>query len=88
MTTQVLMSTNLTLPEATTIDAAIPAAKVDASVSQTTKLPYQANHQVQLLHLQAEIEALLHQLTTLKQQRALTEDEQPDAVEVPVLAAR
>lgn len=33
------------------------------------KLPYQVNHQVELLHLQAETEALLRQLQSLKQQR-------------------
>jgi hypothetical protein len=35
-------------------------------------LPYQASHQVELLHLQAETEALLQQLQTLKQQRLAT----------------
>ncbi|MBF2003815.1 MAG: hypothetical protein IGS38_24220 [Synechococcales cyanobacterium M58_A2018_015] len=39
------------------------------TVATMTKLPYQANHQVELLHLQAETEALLQQLKTLKQQR-------------------
>jgi hypothetical protein len=34
-----------------------------------TKLPYQPNHQVELLHLQAETEALLQKLRTAKQQR-------------------
>lgn len=33
-------------------------------------LPYQANHQVELLHLQAETEALLQHLKHLKQQKA------------------
>lgn len=32
-------------------------------------LPYQANHQIELLHLQAEAEALLQELKTLQQQR-------------------
>jgi RNase adaptor protein for sRNA GlmZ degradation len=36
-----------------------------------SKLPYQATHQVELLHLQAETEALLQQLQTLKQQRLM-----------------
>ena len=36
-------------------------------------LPYQASHQVELLHLHAEIESLLQQVRTLKQQR-LTDD--------------
>lgn len=33
------------------------------------KLPYQATHQVELLHLQAETEALLQEIQTVKQQR-------------------
>lgn len=40
-----------------------------------SKLPYQDNHQVELLHLQAEIDALLQQLTSLKQQRLSTSDD-------------
>lgn len=39
-----------------------------------SKLPYQDNHKVELLHLQAEIDALLQQLTNLKQQRLSTSD--------------
>lgn len=92
MTTQVLMSSNQTLSEAATINSVVSATEVEASISQaatqTAKLPYQANHQVELLHLQAEIEALLQQLTTLKQQRTSSEHEQTDAVEAPVLVAR
>ncbi|NJN85473.1 MAG: hypothetical protein HC881_03100 [Leptolyngbyaceae cyanobacterium SL_7_1] len=38
--------------------------------TKLSKLPYQATHQVELLHLQAETEALLQQLQTLKQQRS------------------
>jgi len=45
-----------------------------AGTIQPSKLPYQDNHQVELLHLQAEIDALLQQLTTLKQQRLSTSD--------------
>jgi hypothetical protein len=33
------------------------------------KLPYQASHQAELIHLEAEIEALLQRLQALKQQR-------------------
>lgn len=40
-----------------------------SSSSQPKQLPYQANHQVELLHLQAETEALLQQIQTAKQQR-------------------
>lgn len=42
--------------------------------ARVTKLPYQTNHQVELLHLQAEIEALLQQLQALKQQRLASEN--------------
>ena len=53
------------------------------------KLPYQATHQVELLHLHAEIEALLQQVRTLKQQR-LSEPNHLDLSECdrPVLALR
>ncbi|MBE9179454.1 hypothetical protein IQ268_12865 [Oculatella sp. LEGE 06141] len=40
-----------------------------SSHSSARQLPYQQNHQAELLHLQAETEALLQQLQTLKQQR-------------------
>jgi hypothetical protein len=43
------------------------------SLTKLAKLPYQASHQVELLHLQAETEALLQQLQTLKEQRSVTE---------------
>lgn len=39
------------------------------SLEDLRKLPYQANHQVELLHLQAETEALLQEIQTAKQQR-------------------
>jgi hypothetical protein len=39
------------------------------SLENPRKLPYQATHQVALLHLQAETEALLQELQTVKQQR-------------------
>jgi hypothetical protein len=42
---------------------------VKAPLLNVVKLPYQATHQVELLHLHAEIEALLQQVRTLKQQR-------------------
>ncbi|NJO43069.1 MAG: hypothetical protein HC769_22610 [Cyanobacteria bacterium CRU_2_1] len=44
-------------------------SKEPVCLTKPANLPYQANHQVELLHLQAEIEALLQQLKTLKQQR-------------------
>jgi hypothetical protein len=82
MTTQVLMSNNMTLSETgnNSSQSSNPASQAVAS-----KLPYQATHQVELLHLQAEIEALLQQLQTLKQQRSA--DSLSDAAQ-PVLVAR
>jgi hypothetical protein len=81
------MSDRMTL--STTINRpALP----DSSGSQTPyKLPYQATHQVELLHLQAEIEALLQQLKTLKQQRLEVDPLEADATPIdqsPVLIAR
>jgi hypothetical protein len=38
-------------------------------MNNQTKLPYQPTHQVELLHLQAETEALLQEIQTAKQQR-------------------
>ena len=42
------------------------AGKVDS-----VKCPYQADQQVKFLHLQAEIESLLLQVQSLKQQRSI-----------------
>lgn len=39
------------------------------SLGNPRKLPYQATHQVELLHLQAETEALLQEIQSVKQQR-------------------
>jgi hypothetical protein len=39
------------------------------SLESPRKLPYQVTHQVELLHLQAETEALLQEIQTVKQQR-------------------
>jgi len=36
---------------------------------EPSRLPYQESHRAELLHLQAETEALLQQLQTLQQQR-------------------
>jgi hypothetical protein len=51
------------------------------------QLPYQASHQVELLHLQAELDALFQQLQSLKQQRQTSPATQPDrqTVELPLL---
>ncbi|MDX2213584.1 MAG: hypothetical protein SFY66_09865 [Oculatellaceae cyanobacterium bins.114] len=40
-----------------------------AALLGDVKLPYQVDHQVELLHLRAEAEALLQELQTLKQRR-------------------
>lgn len=59
-----------------------------STVTTMTKLPYKANHQVELLHLQAETEALLQQLKTLKQQRLTANaNSLPNPSSVPVLVA-
>jgi hypothetical protein len=42
------------------------------AVLDSAKLPYQVDHQVELLHLRAEVEALLQQLQNLKQQRLVS----------------
>lgn len=39
------------------------------SLNQSKKFPYEAAQQVKFLYLEAEIESLLQQLQTLKQQR-------------------
>jgi hypothetical protein len=41
---------------------------------EPSQLPYQDSHRAELLHLQAETEALLHQLQTLQQQRLASDD--------------
>ena len=41
-------------------------------ISESDKCPYQAVQQVKLLHLEAEVELLLQQLQSLKQQRLST----------------
>ena len=46
----------------------VPVASNDVRLMQLMK-SYQANQQVKYLHLQAEIEVLLQQLQTLKQQK-------------------
>lgn len=96
MTTQVLMSNRSMLSQATaqstagqsesSVQGNAPATEIAASTSQSPKLPFQTNHQVEWLHLQAEAEALLQQLIELKQQRHETEAEEP--VKAPVLAGR
>jgi len=57
-----------------------------ASLARLNKLPYQANHKAELIHLQEDIDALLQQLQTLKQQRLASVQSSVDAsVDLPVL---
>ena len=96
MTTQVLMSSSVTLSETASISGsqtlAVGSQTADAvtvsDISKTHRLPYQANHQVELLHLQAETEALLERLKTLKQQRSEEQAHDDAAVESSVLVSR
>lgn len=75
MTTQVLipnptLSEPLTETEALATSAQITdQASSDSSSGPKRELPYQKNHQVELLHLQAETEVLLQQLKALQQQK-------------------
>jgi len=45
--------------------------------SHDARWPYQVAQQVKFLHLQAEVECLLQQLKTLKQQRLAADSPQP-----------
>lgn len=54
-------------------------------LAKPNKLPYQANHQVELLHLSAEIDALLQQLQSLKQQRLACDPSSEQDSEFPAL---
>jgi hypothetical protein len=88
------MSSNVILSEVVEAEAshrqetgaANPSQAVN-SAAPSRKLPYQANHQVELLHLQAETEALLQHLKTLKQQR-IAEELPKVEIETVVLASR
>ncbi len=57
-------------PMSTAATAIRPSSNAELSSAPACKLPYQATHQVELLHLQAETEALFQQLQVLKQQRS------------------
>lgn|GEM_PF-5340028 len=57
--------------------------------SPTRQLPYQATHQVELMHLEAETEALLQHLQAMKQRRQMVQSApQPAGQPEPVLAMR
>ncbi len=47
----------------------------DKHLKPVTKTVYQADQQVKFLHLQAEVEILLQQLQTIKQQRLASDRE-------------
>ena len=97
MTTQVLMSSSTLSSDQVVVNAQQPGETTQISGSsasvavQARKLPYQESHQVELLHLQAEIEALLQQLQSLKQQRLSEfgeEHESVESVEANLVASR
>jgi hypothetical protein len=75
MTTQVLIPNSILSDALTETAAPAPSVQVthqvslDSSSQPKRELPYQKNHQVELLHLQAETEVLLQQLKALQQQK-------------------
>lgn len=102
MTTQVLSTSGAHLSNATVLTAqpndqhpieetAQLSESPDCVMAQPRKLPYQASHQVELMHLQAETEALLQRLQTLKQQRQSefdSEDESREPSESDLVVSR
>jgi len=69
MTTQVLISEQEVLSQSFAKSLKASTDNGSTAVGRPISLPYQANHQVELLHLQAETEVLLQQLKTLKQRK-------------------
>ncbi|MFM9267042.1 hypothetical protein [Tychonema sp. BBK16] len=68
-------SSTLSRPQITTSNPEM-ASSSDVAIGFTRKVesvksPYQADHQVKFLHLQAEIESLLLQVQTVKQRRSI-----------------
>ncbi|MEB3359523.1 MAG: hypothetical protein VKK04_22550 [Synechococcales bacterium] len=59
-------------------------ARSDAP-QRTRTLPYQISHQVELLNLQAETEALLQQLFLLRQQRQVADEQAVNAAKQQIL---
>lgn len=55
-----------------TAAASAPVSARPTAVLERSKLPYQVDQQVELLHLQADVEALLQQLQALKQRKLVT----------------
>ncbi|MEG5048402.1 hypothetical protein [Microcoleus sp. B4-C1] len=78
MSTQLLMSNNSSTLSRPQVTASNPEMASSSTLSTTfarkvdlVKCPYQADQQVKFLHLQAEIESLLLEVQSLKQQRSL-----------------
>lgn len=64
MTSQTLLSNS-------PVDARVQSSPVGQSTPVTLRLPYSKPQQIELLHLQAEADALLQQIQILKQQKQL-----------------
>lgn len=64
-------STAVCEPNLTSSDGTAKSSSNQSRVSllEPSQLPYRDNHRAELLHLQAETEALLQHLQTLQQQR-------------------
>ncbi|MGL5066175.1 MAG: hypothetical protein ACRC62_39905 [Microcoleus sp.] len=81
MSTQLLMSNSsstLSRPQTQTGNSEIASSAVRSTACAARKVdlakcPYKADQQVKFLHLQAEVESLLLQLQTIKQQRSITD---------------
>ncbi|MEG3926404.1 MULTISPECIES: hypothetical protein [unclassified Microcoleus] len=78
MSTQLLMSNNSSTLSRPQVAASNPEMASSSTLSTSfarkvdlVKCPYQADQQVKFLHLQAEIESLLLEVQSLKQQRSL-----------------
>ena len=67
-----------------------PSQAESIGAAKFCTLPYQASHQVELLHIHAEIESLLQQVRALKQQRLADGEELLTELhdEVPALSLR
>jgi hypothetical protein len=75
-------------PEQTSTQSVqLATSQAPADPARLNKLPYQANHKAELIHLQEDIDALLQQLQTLKQQRQASGEQMLETVitEMPVL---
>jgi hypothetical protein len=62
-----------------------PSFEATDHQTKTLKLPYQANLQAELIHLQAETEALLQHLRMLKHRRTVEISTQDKAAATPTL---